>query len=80
MDVKTAINSLGLILNGVGILVVYYNSPINFHTIDGGNADSDFTSFEKETNTKNKWLRIGVWIVVAGTALQFLSNFIPSKT
>jgi hypothetical protein len=79
VDAKTVINSIGLILNLVGIWMVYVNSPINFHTIDGGDADQDFTKIEKETNTRNGRLRIGVKIVIAGTMLQLISNFIPSK-
>lgn len=74
MDLKTVVNSVGLILNALGVYMVYVNSPINLHTIDGNDSD-----IEKETERKNNLLKIGVWVVIVGSVLQLVSNYIPSK-
>lgn len=74
---KTIVNSLGLILTVVGVYGVYCSSPINEDIIDGGRADDDRDKQEKETSRKNLFLKRSVWIIVVGTLLQLLSNFIP---
>jgi hypothetical protein len=76
--IKTAINSFGLIVTIVGVYMVYHFSPMNFDTIDGGSFDADFKQIERETNRRNSLLRVGVFVVIGGTLLQLLSNFIPS--
>lgn len=77
MDLKTIINSIGLILNIAGVLVVYFSSPINHDVIDGGSASTNYDQIGRETKRKNTLLKAGVWIVVAGSVLQLISNFVP---
>jgi len=48
MNLKTTINSLGIILNILGVFMVYWHSPINFDTIDGGFLDDTPNTFEKD--------------------------------
>lgn len=74
---KTITNSLGLIVTIAGVYMVYYFSPINIHTIDGGDAFTDFEKIKEETNRRNSLLRVGVFVVIGGTILQLISNFIP---
>jgi len=74
---STFINSTELILSGVGVIVVYLNSPLHYSKIDGGDANTDFERLEKEAARKNRLAKYGVFMVLTGTALQLLSNFIP---
>ena len=78
-DFKTIINSIGLILNIVGVYVVYVYSPINIDEIDGGDASTDYDQLARETHRRNRLLRLGVYIVIGGSVLQLASNFISSK-
>jgi hypothetical protein len=77
MNLKTTINSLGIVLTIVGVYIVYINSPLNFDTIDGGNFSTDFEEIKRVTNSKNKWMRNGVYIIIIGSLLQLVSNYIP---
>ncbi len=75
--IKIVVNSGGLLATIVGVYMVYYFSPINIHTIDGGDAFTDFEKIKEETNRRNSLLRVGVFVVIGGTILQLISNFIP---
>ena len=78
-DLKTATNSIGLLLTLAGVWVAYRNSPVNFWQIDGGRADTDFAQIAKQTERKNRLIAVGIRLVIAGTLLQLLSNFIPAE-
>ena len=77
IDPKTGLNALGIFLSALGVWIIYVNSPLNFSTIDGGNASTDFDAIAKVTSRKNQYMRMGVWIIIAGSLLQLISNFIP---
>ena len=77
-DTKTIINSIGILATIIGVYMVYLNSPINIHTIGGGKAYTDFTLIEKQANRANFLLRAGVYVVMAGSALQLVSNFLAA--
>jgi ClpP class serine protease len=79
MDAKTMVNSIGIVLNIVGVYMVYVNSPINFYEIDGGEFDDDSSKYRVETERKNRLLRVGVFVVIVGSVIQLVSNFIPSN-
>jgi ClpP class serine protease len=79
MDAKTVVNSIGIVLNIVGVYMVYVNSPINFYEIDGGEFDDDSSKYRVETERKNRLLRVGVFVVIVGSVIQLVSNFIPSN-
>ncbi|WP_162051313.1 hypothetical protein [Pontibacter pamirensis] len=78
MDIKTIINSLGIIFTIWGVLMVYLHSPLNISSIHGGYADTDWDKIEAEVNRHNKLMKYGVIIVIAGSLLQLISNFIPT--
>ena len=75
MDIKTIVNSIGITLTIIGVYVVFVKSPINKFKIDGGTCDTDFNKIEKNTDKKNLWLKIGVYIIILGSFLQLISNF-----
>lgn len=77
MDCKTILNSIGLLLTIIGVYIVYINSPINIDTIDGGDASTDSFEINRITNKRNNLLKRGVYIVICGTIVQLVSNFIP---
>jgi hypothetical protein len=77
-DLKTSLNSLGLLLTLIGVYVVYVNSPINEYIIDGGSPDTDFKEIARLTAQKNQRMKYGVFVVIAGSLLQLLSNYIPA--
>lgn len=76
-DCKTLINSIGILLTIVGVYLVYVNSPINYTVIDGGGAGDDWAAVERKASRRNILLRVGVYLVLAGSAAQLISNFIP---
>jgi len=77
MDCKTILNSIGLLLTIIGVSIMYINSPLNFDTINGGDASTDFSEINRITKKRNNWLKRGVFIVIFGTFVQLVSNFIP---
>jgi len=78
-DLKTAINSVGLLVSIIGVYLVYRFSPLNFDTIDGGAPDTDFDAIRRETSRRNRLVRVGAYMVLGGTFLQLGSNFLSSK-
>lgn len=76
MDCKLIINSIGLIFTIIGIYIVYIYSPLNFDIIDGGDASTDYNKINKQTLKRNTRLKWGVYIVMSGSIVQLLSNFI----
>jgi hypothetical protein len=78
-DLKTILNSVGLLLTIIGVYVVYRNSPINTSVIDGGGPFTDFNAIKSQKRRANHFMRIGVYVVLAGTVFQLVSNFIPSR-
>ncbi|MCL6619302.1 MAG: hypothetical protein K6T33_05880 [Thermomonas hydrothermalis] len=77
-DWKVIANSVGIVLTMIGVYMIYANSPINNHVIDGGDFDTDFAAIERTTKRRNKLMTVGVYIVLGGSLLQLASNFIPS--
>ena len=77
-DWKLITNSIGIALTMIGVYVIYANSPINSHVIDGGDFDTDFSAIERSTKRRNSLMRAGVYIVLAGSLIQLVSNFMPS--
>jgi hypothetical protein len=78
-DLKTIINSLGILLTMFGVYTIYINSPINYTVIDGGGAYSPpWQEVERKANRRNTLLRLGVYLVLGGSFAQFISNFIPA--
>jgi len=46
--------------------------------MDGGDVSTDFHAIEKKTIKRNQFMRVGVWVIISGTLLQLISNFIPA--
>lgn len=84
LDAKTTANTVGIILNIVGVWCVFIYSPINAHEIDGGHGDDfgvkDQAEEKKRTIYRNKMLRYSVVIVIVGSFLQLVSNYIGSPS
>lgn len=76
MATDVLVNSFGILLNIIGVIMVFYFSPINEHTIDGGNLDEGYVNPVPIANRRNKLLKLGVLVVVVGSILQLASNFI----
>jgi len=78
MDFKTIINSLGIVISTLGVYIVYKYSPINEDVIDGGQADTDFAKIVMRTAKRNNNIKKGVYLIILGSLLQLMSNFVPS--
>lgn len=76
MGLHTILNSSGILFNIIGVIMVFYYSPINEHTIDGGILDEGHIDPVPIANRKNKLLKIGVLVVVLGSITQLVSNFL----
>lgn len=76
-DVKTHLASCGIAMTIVGVSLLYWFSPLNEWQIDGGTVDTDSRQLEKEAKRKNHLMRVGVFLVVAGSAIQILANYWP---
>ena len=77
-DLKTTLNSFGIALTLIGVYVVYISSPFNEFVIDGGGPDTNFLATEQLATRKNRRMRLGVRLVLAGSIAQLASNYIPS--
>lgn len=78
IDAKAFINSIGISLTILGVYMVYINSPINNTVIDGGDANTDWSAVERRANRRNILLRTGVYIIIGGSLIQLISNFLTS--
>ena len=78
-DLKTTVNSIGILLTFIGVYVLYRYSPLNEIVIDGGDASTDIDEIERCTATKNGRMRVGVSVVLFGIVLQLVSNYVPSR-
>lgn len=80
LDPRIIVSNLGISLSMLGVWIVYLNSPINAHVIDGGvfdeEAESQANSQETITRRKNRNMTRGVFIVLVGSGLQILSSAI----
>lgn len=68
---STYINSAGLILDIIGALVIFWNSPKLEATAFIGE-----TAHDAVTDSKNKIARYGMGLIAAGFILQLVSNII----
>nr|CAS02813.1 putative integron gene cassette protein [uncultured bacterium] len=78
VDGRAITNSGGIVLTMAGVYMVYANSPINSSVIDGGNFDTDFAAIDRDTRHRNLLMRVGVYVVLIGSFLQLVSNFLPA--
>lgn len=78
IDVKIIVNSVGVGLTMLGVYMIYINSPINHTIISGGGADTDWAAIERKANLRNTLIKVGVYLVLLGSATQLVSNFVPS--
>jgi len=78
IDVKTIVNSVGVGLTMLGVYMIYINSPINYTIISGGGPDTDWAAIERKANLRNTLIKVGVYLVLLGSATQLVSNFVPS--
>jgi hypothetical protein len=76
-DWRMITNSVGIVLTMIGVYMIYANSPINQHVIDGGDFETDFGAIDRATKRRNKLMTVGVYIVLGGSLLQLASNFVP---
>ncbi len=76
ITLKVWINSLGLVLTLIGVVVSFKNSPLNEWKIDGGGPETDFNTERFETKRKNRIMKTGIYIVLLGTVIQLVSNFL----
>ena len=76
MAIKIIVNSIGILLNIIGAYMVFINSPLNFNVIDGGNASTNWKDIEEKVNRKNFLVKVGVYILISGSVIQLVSNFI----
>lgn len=74
---RTIVNAFGILANIVGAWMVYKNSPLNFDVIDAGGAASNWVAQVKATKKKNNKVKKGVYILLAGSLIQLIANFIP---
>jgi hypothetical protein len=73
MSAATLVNSAGLIIDIIGALMIFLNSPkLEAMSWIGEYSEKEF----KETNRKNKFARWGMIVISVGFTLQLISNFI----
>lgn len=78
MDIKTIINSIGLLITIIGVWMVYKGSPIHYDIISGGDDSTNWKEVSDTNEKENNRVKNGVRLIIIGTAFQLISNFIPS--
>ena len=73
MILKLIIICLAILLNIIGAIMIYHYSPIDEHTIDGGNLDEGYIDRIAIANRRNKLLKDGVLLVLLGSITQLIS-------
>jgi hypothetical protein len=74
---KTHLSTAGILLSMAGVVVVYLFSPLNESVIDGGDALTDSRRIDAEARKKNRLMKVGVALVLAGSLLQIAANYWP---
>ena len=84
MDTSNCVNSVGLVLDILGALVIFaYGLPrwvvrdTDSLVIDAGMIGQDDKKLYKDPNTR--WNRLGLTLLIVGFTLQLASNFIPPR-
>jgi hypothetical protein len=70
MSTATIINSTGLVIDIIGALMIFLNSPKLEATAYIGE-----TGDEPRTNRRNKIARYGMGVIMIGFFLQLIANF-----
>jgi hypothetical protein len=71
MTIASIINSTGLVLDILGALLIFFNSPKLEATTFIGASSTDTV-----TERKNKIAKAGMGLIATGFILQLISNFI----
>lgn len=79
INYNAVLSCAGIALTMLGVYLVYINSPINEALIDGGNAFTDRNELKRHAKRRNTLMRFGVYLVLLGSLVQLISNFIPSS-
>lgn len=74
---KVTMNSIGIIMNIVGVWSLWKTSPTNFSVIDAGGASTNWDDINKKRINKNKIMDRSVVLILIGSSLQLVSNFLP---
>jgi len=77
MDCSNIINSIGLGLNIIGVIVLFkYGLPSKMHMPPKFLLEIGLTKEEKQENENIKcWAHIGLFLLLIGSILQLSSNF-----
>ena len=73
---SAVINSVGLALIFAGVLILYFNSPLNTAVLDSGDAFTDVEADIRLEDRRNDNMRLAVGLILLGTALQFLGQWL----
>lgn len=77
LNFKVVINSIGILLNIIGALILLLKSPLHYDVIDAGGAIDNWSKTTRNTFNKNMWIKIGGYTIIGGSGLQLISNFLP---
>jgi len=77
ITIKTTVNSIGIIMTIIGVWALWKTSPTNFSIINAGAAIDNWKTAQKKTADKNRIMNGSVILILTGSFLQLLSNFIP---
>ena len=75
MELSNLINSIGLVTDIIGALLMFYYSPITTfytHIYNFGEEEK----LKEKANKINKYVKIGAYLLFTGFTLQLISNFI----
>jgi len=82
MNCSTIINSLGLIFDITGAVLIFFYGITPLLTKEGG--DVIITSSKEENKKEYKkhsfWSKFGLLLLAFGFILQLISNFIPNSS
>ncbi|KQC33422.1 hypothetical protein AAU57_08905 [Nonlabens sp. YIK11] len=73
--VSAMVNSIGLVFDIIGAMLIYFNSPIS----EGGSFlySSDETARRiKKATKKNNLVKLGAGILLVGFIIQIISNWV----
>lgn len=75
MDLGTKLLLTSLILNILGIIILFFNSPQNKWRIDGGTPSTDWKAIEKATKRRNILMYVGLFLILGAALIQFYCIF-----
>lgn len=76
-NTKLLLNALGILITLAGGLILVLQSSVLIDALYTGAANNNPADGTKRTLPLDKYVKIGGYLIIAGSVIQFISNSLP---